>query len=373
VSLVTLDGSAGEGGGQILRTALSLSAVLSRPVRVASIRAGRKQPGLRPQHVAAVKAVAALCNARVEGAQEHSHELRFEPQTPPQAGVYHFEIGTAGSATLLLQAVLVPLALASGPSLVTIGGGTHVAWSPPFDYVEQVFLPAIAPLGFQARLELLRWGFYPRGGGKLTAQIVGTQDLGLGNSPEQSTVLAPGAPAWSEPRGELQNLSVLSAAANVGNQVTARQASQAHNRLTAARLPVPCQTKLVNPPSAGPGTCVWVLAEYTGGVRAGFAGYGRQGYPAERVADDAVDGFLAFHAGDAAVDPHLVDQLILPICLTGRPVAFRTSEITQHLLTNVWVVERFLGSCFEVAGELGSPGEVRFLGEASDRPAPANG
>jgi RNA 3'-terminal phosphate cyclase (ATP) len=154
---------------------------------------------------------------------------------------------------------------------------------------------------------------------------------------------------------------VLSAATNVGNQVTARQASRAYNRLAAARLPVTPQTRLLNPPSVGPGTCLFLLAEYEGGARAGFTGYGRQGYPAERVADDAVDAFLAFHASDAPVDPHLADQLILPLAVHGQPVAFRTSQITQHLLTNIWVVEQFLGPRFRVIGQAGEAGEVKTL------------
>lgn len=358
MTLVTIDGSQGEGGGQILRTALSLSAVLSRPLRVVNIRAGRKQPGLRPQHVAAVKAAAAVCYARVEGVREHSSELFFEPQISPQAGAYFFEIGTAGSATLLLQTVLIPLAFAGGRSQVTIGGGTHVSWSPPFDYLEQVVLPAIAPLGYRAEMTLVQWGFYPKGGGKLIAEI----DGGLRPAVGSALDLAAADPqlAWSRSRGELCALSVHSISANVGNQVTARQASQAYNRLAAVGLRA--TTHLLNPSSVGPGTCVWILAEYAGGVRAGFTGYGRQGYPAERVADDAVNAFLAFHAGDAPIDPHLADQLVLPLSLTGQPVAYRTSEITQHLLTNIWVVAQFLGKRFEVAGDLGQPGEVRYFG-----------
>ncbi len=373
MSLVTIDGSTGEGGGQILRSALSLAAILGRPLRIVAIRAGRKQPGLRPQHVAAVKAVAAVCSAHVEGAKEHSRELLFEPQTPPQAGAYHFEIGTAGSAMLLLQAVLTPLALAGGRSHVTIGGGTHVAWSPPFDYVDRVFLPAVAALGFQATLDLLRWGFYPKGGGKVTAEIDGLFSPARDDTAGQREDSHHNHSHWSAGRGELTGLSVLSAAAHVGNQVTARQASQAYNRLAAAGLPVRCQTELVNPSSAGPGTCVFLLAEYASGVRAGFTGYGRQGYPAERVADDAVDAFLAYHADDAPVDPHLADQLVLPICLANQPVTFRTSEITQHLLTNVWVVERFLGPCFEISAEPGQPGQVRFLGVPDGGPTTADG
>lgn len=348
--MLTIDGSAGEGGGQVLRTALSLAAILSQPIQIINIRAGRKQPGLRPQHVQAVRAAAALCNARLEGAREHSRELCFEPQTPPQPGGFSFAIGTAGAATLVLQTALLPLALAHGSSTVIVRGGTHVAWSPPFDYVERVYLPALAFLGLRCQVELLRWGFYPKGGGELRATI----------EPGLSAALPGQQIPWTEPPGELAAVTVLSAAANVGNQVTARQASRAFNRLTAARLPVAPETRLLNPPSLGPGTCVFLLAEYENGVRAGFTGYGRQGYPAERVADDAVDAFLAFHASGAPVDPHLADQLILPLALCAQPLAFRTSQITQHLLTNIWVVEQFLGPRFTVSGRLDEPGEVQW-------------
>jgi RNA 3'-terminal phosphate cyclase (ATP) len=401
--MITIDGSTGEGGGQVLRTALSLAVIFSQPVQIVNIRAGRKQPGMRPQHVQAVRAAATICNARLEGAHEHSRELRFEPQTPPQPGNYHFEIGTAGAATLVLQTVLLPLALANGPSTVVVRGGTHVAWSPPFDYVEQIYLPALAALGIDCRVELVQWGFYPKGGGEIRATIQPSPALagpdlspalagpdlspalaGLDLSPapagpDLSPALAglrpsqpasspalaglrpsQPAPPWTQPRGALASLSILSAAANVGNQVTARQASRAYNRLAAARLGVAPQTRLLNPPSVGPGTCVFLLAEYESGARAGFTGYGRQGYPAERVADDAIDAFLAHHASDAPVDPHLADQLILPLALLDQPLAFRTSQITQHLLTNVWVVEQFLGPRFTVAGQLDQPGDVQI-------------
>jgi RNA 3'-terminal phosphate cyclase (ATP) len=377
--MLAIDGSTGEGGGQVLRTALSLAALLSQPVQITQIRAGRKQPGLRPQHFQSVRAAAALCNARLQGAQEHSRELRFEPQTPPQPGAYVFDIGTAGAATLVIQTVLLPLALAGGPSTVIVRGGTHVAWSPPFDYVEQVYLPALAVLGIHCRAELVKWGFYPKGGGEIRLSV---EPALAGLRPSQSEPppalaglrpsqfepppalagLRPSQsePWWTRPRGPLTALSVLSAAANVGNQVTARQASQAYNRLAKARLPVTPQTRLLNPPSVGPGTCVFLLAEYEGGARAGFTGYGRQGYPAERVADDAVAAFLAFHAADVAVDPHLADQLLLPLALLDQPIAFRTSQITQHLLTNIWVVEQFLGARFQMIGQAGQAGEVQI-------------
>lgn len=349
--MLTIDGSYGEGGGQILRTCLSLAAILGRPVRIVNIRAGRKQPGLRPQHVQAVKAAAAVCDARLQGVHEHSRELLFEPRSVPRSGSYRFEIGTAGSATLVLQTVLIPLSLAGQPSEVTVRGGTHVAWSPPFHYLAEVYLPAIAPLGFRAEATLVRWGFYPRGGGEIVLKIW----------PHDT----PGAvtPAWARPRGALRRLLVLSAAAQVGKQVAARQAKRAYNRLTAVGLQP--EARLINPRSAGPGTCLFVLAEYEGGVRAGFTGFGRRGYPAERVADDAVDLFLRHQRTTAAVDRYLADQLVLPLAMAGQPLSYETSAITQHLLTNVWVVTRFLDCRFEVEGAQDEVGRVRLRRPAS--------
>lgn len=347
MSVTTIDGSYGEGGGQILRTALSLSAILARPVRIVNIRAGRKKPGLRPQHVQSAQAAAAICGANVDGLHEHSTQLLFEPQTHPQAGKYQLDIGTAGACTLLLQTVLTALALADGPSLVTVQGGTHVAWSPPYHYLEEVYLPALEPLGYRFTPRLASWGFYPKGGGRLETRIQPRGDP------------SPDPPSWSRPRTNLQRLHVLSAASNVGNQVTARQARQAYNRLAGEGFRA--ETTLLNPPSRGPGTCVFLLAEYDGGVRAGFTGYGRLGYPAERVADDAVDGFLRFHRSAGTVDPHLADQLVLPLVLAGKNVSYTTCQVTQHLLTNVWAVSQFMPGRLEVHGTEGQPGQVRCL------------
>ncbi|MEA3335535.1 MAG: RNA 3'-terminal phosphate cyclase [Chloroflexota bacterium] len=366
MNLLTIDGSYGEGGGQILRSALSLAAILGKGVHIVNIRAGRNKPGLRPQHVQAVKAAAALCSATTTGARQHSRELIFEPQSAPRAANYRFEIATAGSATLVLQTMLVPLGLADGPSRVRVSGGTHVAWSPPFQYLEQVYLPAIAPLGFQAKLELPKWGLFPRGGGEirgLVQPVAETTDSGMDRHVDQPSGGDLPQPGWTLSRGELAELRLLSAASNVGNQVTARQAKQAYNRLADAGFKA--QTRLVNPRSTGPGTCLFLLATYSGGGRAGFTGYGRLGYPAERVADDAVDAFLAFHRTGSTVDPYLADQLILPLAMGEHSLSFTTSEITSHLLTNAWVVSRFLGDRFEIEGNQGHPGRVKVVGRSN--------
>lgn len=349
MTLLTIDGSTGEGGGQVLRTSLSLSVLLNCPVQFVNIRAGRRQPGLRPQHVQAVKAAATICDAQVTGASEHSTTLLFEPRNPPHAGSYRFDIGTAGSVTLVLQSVLVPLSHAAGPSRVTVTGGTHVAWSPPFDFLKHVYLPALGPLGFQASAHLDRWGFYPQGGGQIDLSVEPYQ---APSSPR---------PGWTFPRQQLGSLHIMSAAANVGNQVTARQAKQAYNRLLDAGFaPDLLQTRLLNPRSPGPGTCLFLLATYQHGQPAGFTGYGRRGYPAERVADDAVDAFLRHHRSDAPVDPHLADQLLLPLVASGHELAYVTSEITPHLMTNAWVIAQFLGPCVTVEGRPGATGTVHI-------------
>ena len=172
--MLHLDGSYGEGGGQILRTALSLSAWLGQPVRIDHLRAGRPKPGLRPQHLTAVRALAQITRAEVTGVELNSQELTFRPRAP-QAGHYLFDVaeraGSAGSVTLIAQALLPPLLRAAGSSTLTLRGGTQVPWSPPAHYLFQVFLPALAQLGAEVKMTLERWGWYPRGGGEARWEI----------------------------------------------------------------------------------------------------------------------------------------------------------------------------------------------------------
>ena len=196
-----LDGSHGEGGGQILRTALALSAMTGRAIRVEKIRAERKNPGLAAQHLTAVRALGTICGAEVGGDRIGSQELTFSPKSAPQSGDYLFDVsearegGSAGSATLLLQALVIPLASAEGDSTLTLRGGTHVAWSPPFDYVEDVFLPALSRMGWRVEAELMRWGWFPAGGGEMRVRIHGGQRChfdtvseGSHHSPRGSTI-----------------------------------------------------------------------------------------------------------------------------------------------------------------------------------------
>ena len=348
---IEIDGSYGEGGGQILRTALSLSTLTGRPSRISRVRAGRREPGLRPQHLAAVRALASICGAEVAGDSVGSDLVRFAPTHAPVAGDYAFDIaavagsGSAGAVTLLLQSLLLPLSLATGTSRVRLAGGTHVAWSPPYHYLAEVYLPLIERIGFRARLELGMWGWYPKGGGVVSAEIEGLGPTGADTL----------RPLDVRDRGKLASVWGVSAASNLPEHIIERQRSRAIQRLRARHIRADIER--VAPPSPGPGTVVFLVAEYEQ-VNAGFTGYGRLRYPAEKVADDAVDAFEAHLRSKAALDPHLADQVLLPLALAPGASAYTTSAVTRHLLTVRWAIQRFIEREIVITGDEGQVGTV---------------
>lgn len=340
---VELDGASGEGGGQILRTSLTLSVLTGRPFCIRNIRARRSPPGLRPQHLVAVRAAERISAAYVDGAAVDSMELRFSP-TQLQPGDYEFPIPTAGSAPLVLHTVYLPLLLQAEPSKATISGGTHVAFSPCYDYLVDCWLPALARLGAKMELQLLRCGFYPRGGGLMTAAI-------------ENSALSP--IQWTS-RGKLLRITPVSVVANLPVSIAERQAHRADKRLREKGLKKSLRNPIIEQrPAASPGTllglrCEW---EYASGY---FFALGQRGKPAEKVADEAVAGFIAFHnVEDCPVDPHLADQLLLPLAMTNGASEFRTSEVTQHLVTNAEVIKKFLDRSIVIDGDVGAPATVR--------------
>ena len=338
--MLHLDGSYGEGGGQILRTALSLAATLEQPVHIANIRASRAKPGLRPQHLTGVLALARITQAEVTGAELHSRELTFRPRRA-QPGRYLFDVaektGSAGSVTLLAQALLPPLLAAGQGSSLTLRGGTHVSWSPLAHYLLHVFLPALAQLGAKVEMTLHRWGWYPRGGGEVGLEIH--------PAPKLAGV------EWRTPP-EFQAFRALSAASRLPEHVSRRQGERLKSRLGGG-LPV----DLLQAGGLDPGSMVLIY-----GPLAGFDALGARGKPAEKVADEAADAFLSFRDRGAAVDRHLADQIVLYLARARGPSSLITPEITLHLLTNLWVIEQFLGPTFEVKGELGERGEIGCQG-----------
>ncbi len=336
--MLTIDGSYGEGGGQILRTALALSAVLERPVLIEKIRARRRNPGLQAQHLASVRALTEITAAEVEGATVGSTSLRFVP-TRIAHGEYGWDVGTAGAISLVLQTILIPLALAPAASRFSITGGTHVPWSPPVPYINQVLLPALEGMGLRASLTLKRWGFYPKGGGLVEGLV------------EPSAL----HPLTLSQRGRLVEMVGLSAVAGLSTRVAERQRDRALWRLKP--LEMPCRIEICQVEARNPGTVLFLALQCEGG-RAGFSGLGERGKPAERVADEVCDQVFAYLQGTGVADPHLADQLLLPMAIAAGFSSVATTVVTEHLLTNRWVIEQFLPGRTRVEGGLGGPGVV---------------
>jgi RNA 3'-terminal phosphate cyclase (ATP) len=342
VSLIELDGSFGEGGGQILRSSLALSLLTGKAFRLRNIRARRPKPGLQPQHLMSVQSAAAVGQAQVRGASLRSTDLVFEPG-PVAAGKWHFPIGTAGATGLVLHTLYLPLALAGqGPSELTLGGGTHVTTSPCFDFLITTWRPYLKLLGLNIGLKMRRPGFYPRGGGIVEAAIEPVQRLRGIDLRE---------------RGPIEKAVCTSIVANLPDSIAERQAKRAIKRLEDAGLQVEVRQETW---TNGPGTVLTIALE-TQPVPTLFFGLGARGKPAERVADEAVDQALAyFEAAPAAVDLHSADQLVLPLALAEGSSSYSVAEVTPHLVTNIAVIRHFVDRAILCEGELGHPGVVRI-------------
>jgi RNA 3'-terminal phosphate cyclase (ATP) len=353
-SILNVDGAQGEGGGQILRTALALSAIRGAPLEIHSIRARRKTPGLQPQHLAAVTALAEITGARVRGAALGSQRITFEPRSV-RPGEYRFAVKTAGSTSLVLQAILFPLALAPGGSRVTIAGGTHVPWSPPADYIRDVLSPALEGMGIRLRLQLHRWGFYPKGGGEIAVEIAGPSPL---------------QPVSLVIRKNQPRIRGVSTVVNLARRIAERQRDRALRRLESEGLAA--DIAVIEGEGPGPGSFLMLIAE-TGGFPAGFSALGERGKPAEHVADEAAAGLLEYVKSEAGCDPHLADQLILPMALAPGTSRLTTSRVTRHLLTTVQIAQQLLGCPTQLGGEEGSPGSVTLegIGWSAERRAPS--
>jgi RNA 3'-terminal phosphate cyclase (ATP) len=344
--LIEIDGSYGEGGGQILRTALALSAILGKPFALFHIRSKRKNPGLQAQHLAAVEALARITEAQIEGVKFGSQRITFVPRKI-LSGIYQFEIRTAGSVTLLLQAIFLPLCLSKGISSVTLVGGTHVQWSPPFHYFSKVVLPTLERIGVSARAAIEKWGFYPNGGGRIQLTINPVREL---------------EPISLVDRGSLKKIQGISAISNLPRHVADRQKERALRRIQ-SELQIDGEiTILDDVPSNGTGSFLFLLAEYERGL-AGFSSLGVRGRPAEKVADEAIDSLKDYLVSDGCIDPYLADQLVPFMAMARGSSSFTTTRITEHLLTNLWVIQHFLDVKISREGEQGSRGRVEFLNE----------
>ncbi len=350
---IVLDGSAGEGGGQILRTALSLSAITGKAFSIENVRANRLKTGLRPQHLEAARAAASLCDADVAGDEIGSSTLSFAPRRRVEPGTWTFDIGTAGSTPLLLQTLCWPLSLAGGPSTLTLRGGTHQDHAPTFHYLALVWGPAVARLGFRFDLALQAAGFYPEGGGEFTARVEPAHAM---------------PPLDLRHRGTLRDVEVVSMVCGLGYDVAERQAERALRRLR--ELGVSAEAERVPMPFRGSrGGHVLIVSTFER-ARAGHGAVSARERSPEAVSDDAVEGFRAHVAGGAAVDRHLGDQLILPASIVAGGLVpspagilpttrYTVAAVTKHLTTNAEIVRRFLDVEITIDGREDEEGEVR--------------
>ncbi len=318
--MLTIDGAEGEGGGQILRSALTLSMLTGVPFRIENIRAGRSKPGLLRQHLAAVRAAAQICGGDVKGAELGATALDFVPGaiTP---GDYHFTIGSAGAACLVFQTIFLPLARQAAPSRVVIEGGTHNISAPSFEYLDRVFLPAVRPTGFEARLVLRRHGFHPAGGGKLEA-VIGP--------------VRPAAQITLEDRGGLLSRQGEAVFANIAVDIARREVLKLSRLLSLSED----EMKIREVESSGPGNILWIEIRHERALDI-FSAHGAFGVTAEEVAVKVARQVEKYLASEAAVGPHLADQLLMPLALT-RGGRFTTLRPTPHTRSNIAVIERFL-------------------------------
>jgi len=332
--MIELDGATGEGGGQILRSSLSLSLCTGQPMKIRRIRARRPKPGLMRQHLACVNAAMAISGAQAEGAELGSQELVFEPGTV-RPGDYSFNVGTAGSCSLVLQTILPPLMMAQSASRVVLGGGTHNPMAPPFHFLERCFAPLLSRLGVGLALELRRMGFYPAGGGEFSALIAPTAG-GL-------------APVDLIDRGALRGAYAECLAPGLPSRVASRELEAVGHLLdwTPEQLITPAVRQ-----NEGPGNALMatLVHEY---VTELVTAFGEKGISSEAVAASLCKEVRAFQRAAGALGPHLADQWMLPLALavvgTKKPASFTCTEMTDHSTTNIGVIEAFLPVRFEVA------------------------
>ena len=319
--MIVIDGSQGEGGGQILRSSLALSLITRKPFRMENIRAGRQKPGLLRQHLTAVEAATAVGTADVIGAALGSNLLEFRPHGVAP-GNYRFAVGTAGSATLVLQTVLPPLLIASGSSTLTLEGGTHNPFAPPFDFLARCFVPLIQRMGPRVELQLDRPGFFPAGGGKFRAVIEPAKRL------ERLDLLE---------RGPIRKCRARALLAKIPSQIGERELAVVREQLGWTGDDCVIQN-VINPVGPGNALLLEMEAEHVTEV---FTSFGERGRSAEVVAAEACEAARTWLKAGVPVDEYLADQLLLPMAIAGGG-SFRTGKPSQHSLTNAQVIERFL-------------------------------
>jgi len=327
--MLELDGARGEGGGQVVRTAVALAAVGGRAIRVENVRAARSPRGLRPQHRAAIEACAAVVDADTDNVRAGADWFEFRPSEPPRRGDWSWKVGTAGSATLVLQTVLVPLLSSDGPSVVTVEGGTHTRNAPIWEHLEGSYLPILRQMGVEITPGLDRYGFYPAGDGRVRIRI----------EPPAASL----EPLDLPERGTLRRLDATSILADLPGHIARRELETFADELAVYRVDRRVDTV---DRAASKGNALYVVAE-SESTTAVLSEMGQKGRPAEEVATSLAARTGRYLDSGAAVEPHLADQLVVPFALAGGG-SYTTSRITSHLRTQLDLV----GELLEVGTEI---------------------
>ncbi len=350
LKMIEIDGSYGEGGGQILRTAISLSSLTLKPIRISKIRAGRPKPGLKRQHMAGIELTGRLVNADIKGLEIGSTQVEFVP-SQRLGGRFSYDSGTAGSISLVLQAVLPPAILSEEPVEFDLRGGTDVSWSPPIDYLREVFVRELAEMGPVVKIVQEQRGHYPKGGGKVKVNIrpqQGVSSIHLLDFNEPIVV------------------SGVSHCVRLPSHVANRQANEAERILARNDIEYQAIVRESYPKHEdhhlGPGSGIVLWAESTGGLRIGADALGGRGKPAEAVGAEAANNLVQALATGNTVDSHLADMLVPYMALADGESIMKVTEITSHLTTNMWVAQRILGIEAEIQGKVGQPGLVKIEG-----------
>lgn len=355
--MIILDGSKGEGGGQIVRTALALSTLTGKPFRAINIRAGRKDAGLKPQHVHCVKALQELCKAKSEGAYEGSSELLYVPGSITAKNLT-IDIGTAGSITLLLQAVLLPCMFAQRSHTLTLKGGTDTEWSMPVDYFSNVLLPQYRRIS-EITCQLLKRGYYPKGGGEVKLSIKPTIHRNEYETFEEFWKELGKHSFKLEEKGTLLNIYGIShASKDLSHARVAERQAEAAKQLLKFSVPVNISIEYADALSTGSGITLWAIyskdkedIDASNPIRIGADALGAPGKPAEVVGKEAAEKLISHINSKAPVDSHMTDNLI-PLLALSAPSSMQIAELTQHAKTNIDVVEAFLGKLFTIEGNL---------------------
>ncbi|MFX0097627.1 MAG: RNA 3'-terminal phosphate cyclase [Candidatus Hodarchaeota archaeon] len=348
--MIEIDGSFGEGGGQVLRTSVALSASVMKPVKIIRIRAKRPNPGLRPQHLTGIKAVAALVDAEIAGTTIGSSEVAFSPKTR-RSGSFGFNVGTAGSISLVLQALMPVVALAPSDVTIRIRGGTDVKWSPTIDYLQYVTLPLLRKIGYEGGISVSRRGHYPKGGGEVEFKAHPVRKF---------------SPITLLDQGEVVEIGGISHCVKLPPHVAERQKKEAARVLKAAgfekiNIKIDSDSHSRNVLGPGSGIALWAITS-TGAIL-GADALGERGKPAERVGSEVAEKLISEIRSKQAVDKHMGDILIPYMAITDGVSEISVSKLTLHSLTNIQITQKILGVKFQIKGKEGESGRIKVEGK----------